>query len=371
MKNAFGTSVSITLFGESHGSGIGAVLDGLAPGIPVRDDYILHMLEQRAPRGNISTHRQESDRYRIVSGVYNGKTTGTPITIYIPNADTHSKDYDALQFCPRPGHADYTAFCKYHGFQDARGGGHFSGRVTAALVAAGAICQSALYEKGIRIGTHIKRCAKIDDRDFSDYAKDITLLNNLAFPVLDDNAGKQMQQAILDTRGDCNSVGGILETVVVGFPAGVGEPWFDTAESVLSHILFSIPAVKGVQFGDGFALADMTGSASNDPFRIDENGNIITATNRNGGINGGITNGMPLRFSCAIKPTPSISRTQDTVDLKQMENTQITIHGRHDPAVVHRARAVVDASVSIALCDMLALRFGTDYLMPDSQPEKE
>ncbi|MBQ7088704.1 MAG: chorismate synthase [Clostridia bacterium] len=360
MKNTFGNSVAVTLFGESHGEYIGAVIDGLAPGIAVSRDYIAHRLTLRRPAGAISTPRQEQDAYRIVSGVVNDRTTGTPLTILIPNENVHSGDYAAMQTVVRPSHADYTAACKYHGWQDTRGGGHFSGRVTAALVAAGAICQYALEQKGIYIGTHVKRCAGIADRDFANVRADVDYLNGQTFAVLDAACGEAMQAAIRAAAAEGDSVGGVLETVVVGMPAGVGEPWFDTVESLLSHILFSIPAVKGVEFGAGFALADMRGSEANDALQI-EHGTVTTATNRSGGINGGITNGMPIVFRTAVKPTPTIFQPQQTVDLATMTATVLQPQGRHDPAIVHRARAVQDAVTALALCDALALRYGTDW----------
>lgn len=361
MKNTFGNSVAITLFGESHGEHIGAVVDGLAPGIEICHAYIEQKLALRRPMGGISTPRQEQDAYKIVSGVVNDRTTGTPLTILIPNTNVHSDDYASMQTVARPSHADYTADCKYHGYQDARGGGHFSGRVTAALVAAGAICQYALEQKGVYIGTHIKCCAGVTDADFSDIRTDIDRLNGMRFAVLDAASGEAMQTAILAAACEGDSVGGVLETAVVGMPAGVGEPWFDTVESMLSHMLFSIPAVKGVEFGSGFAMADMRGSDANDTFRI-ENDRITTATNHSGGINGGITNGMPLLFRTAIKPTPTIFRPQATVDFAAKSETVLQPKGRHDPAIVHRARAVQDAATALVLCDALSLRYGTDWL---------
>lgn len=361
MKNTFGNSVSLTLFGESHGPEIGAVLDGLAPGIPVDEDYIAGKLLLRRPAGIISTGRVEPDPFRIVSGVYNGFTTGTPICILIPNENTRSRDYSGNRFLARPGHADYTAFRKYHGYEDFRGGGHFSGRLTAALVAAGAITQSALEKNGILIGTHIARCAGISDRPFQDLKADIQTLSGLRFAVLDEEAADQMRTAIKEASAEGDSVGGILETAVTGLPAGVGEPWFDSLESLLSHALFSIPAVKGVEFGDGFSLADQRGSLANDSFAL-QDGKIITKTNHNGGINGGISNGMPLLFRCAVKPTPSIYKEQETVDFLQNTEQKLTIGGRHDPAIVHRARVVADCVTALVLCDLLALRFGTDCI---------
>ena len=360
MKNTFGHSVSVTLFGESHGSEIGAVIDGLAPGIEIDEEYIASRLALRRPAGKISTARVEKDEFRIVSGVFNGRTTGAPLCIIIPNANVSSADYESTRALARPSHADYTAYEKYHGFEDYRGGGHFSGRLTAPIVAAGAIAQTALAKKGIVLGTHISRCAGVDDRKFENITDDIKYLLTAAFPVLDGKAGEKMTAEILKAAEDGDSVGGVLECAVLGMPAGVGEPFFDSVESVLSHALFSIPAVKGVQFGDGFALADMRGSEANDAFRV-ENGKIITKTNHNGGINGGITNGMPIIFSVCVKPTPSIFKTQETVDFVKGENAEITINGRHDPAIVHRARAVVDAMTALTLCDLLALRYGTDF----------
>ncbi|MBE6989375.1 MAG: chorismate synthase [Ruminococcaceae bacterium] len=361
MKNSFGQNLIVTLFGESHGPAIGAVMDGLAPGIPVDESFIADQLTLRRPAGDLSTARREADAFSIVSGVFEGKTTGTPLCILIPNTDTRSGDYTALRHLPRPGHADYTAQCKYHGHQDYRGGGHFSGRLTAALVAAGAIALTALRSKGICIGTHILRCSGLSDRPFGDLASDLAALNTMPFAVLDRAAAQAMQQAVLRAAADGDSVGGVLETAVTGLPAGVGEPWFDTVEGLLSHALFSIPAVKGVEFGDGFAMADAAGSCCNDSFCL-KNGRVVTKTNHNGGINGGITNGMPILFRCAVKPTPSIAREQETVDLRSGESVPLQIRGRHDPAIVHRARVVVDSVAALVLCDLLTGRFGTDWL---------
>ena len=366
MKNTFGNSVSVTIFGESHGSEIGVVLDGLAPGIQVKEDEIAEKLWLRRPSGSISTKRVEPDHFRIVSGVFNGATTGTPVCILIPNENTKSKDYSGTRSLARPGHADYTAYCKYHGFEDYRGGGHFSGRITAALVAAGAIALSALEGKGILIGTHIARCAGIPDRGFMDLQEDIRNLSGTGFAVLDNEAAVKMREAMEQAAKEGDSVGGILETAVTGLPAGIGEPWFDSLESVLSHALFSIPAVKGVEFGDGFALSDLRGSDANDSFAV-QDGRITTRTNHNGGINGGISNGMPLLFRCAVKPTPSIYKEQDTADFFTQTEKKIVISGRHDPAIVHRARIVADCVTALVLCDVLAQRYGTDYLAGDGE----
>ncbi len=361
MKNTFGNSVAITLIGESHGEFIGAVLDGLAPGIEIKREYIEHMLTLRRPDGKISTPRKEKDEYSIVSGVINGKTTGTPVTILIPNENTNSSDYAQLKTVARPSHADYAAQCKYHGFQDSRGGGHFSGRVTAALVAAGAICKSALEQKGIYIGTHVKKCGGVADRDFSEHISDIHSLNEKIFAVLDESCEENMKNIILEAASTGDSIGGVLETAVIGISEGVGEPWFDSVESLISHMMFSIPAVKGIEFGAGFGFADMNGSEANDPLKT-ENGKIVTTTNNNGGINGGITNGMPIIFRTVVKPTPTIFKPQKTVDFNTKTDTVLQAKGRHDPAIIHRARVVQDAATAIVICDMLAMRFGTDWM---------
>ena len=361
MKNTFGTSVAVTIIGESHGDYIGAVIDGLAPGIDVNEEYINRMLSLRRPDGKISTPRKEKDKFKIVSGVINNKTTGTPITILIPNENTKSGDYSQMKTVARPSHADYTAECKYHGFQDSRGGGHFSGRITAALVAAGAICKLALEQKGIYIGTHIKKCAGICDREFDELLSEIKDLSQKTFAVLDEFRGEKMMGAIIEASSNGDSVGGILETAICGMPEGVGEPWFDSIESLISHMMFSIPAVKGIEFGRGFEIADMKGSEANDIIKI-ENGKVVTATNNNGGINGGITNGMPIIYRTVVKPTPTIFKPQKTIDFKNMTETVLEAKGRHDPAIVHRARVVQDAATAIVICDALALKFGTDWL---------
>lgn len=361
MNNSFGRNVVITLFGESHGSAVGAVLDGLAPGIPVDESVIAAQLDLRRPFEDLGSSRREADRFTIVSGVFQGKTTGSPLCVLIPNGDVQSGDYEELRHLARPGHADYAAQCKYHGFQDYRGGGHFSGRLTAPIVAAGSIALAALKARGITIGTHLLRCGGVSDRRFDDLQADIAALSEKRFAVLDSAAAEAMKESIRQAAAEGDSVGGVLETAVTGLPAGVGEPWFDTVEGLLSHALFSIPAVKGVQFGAGFDMADTTGSRFNDCFAV-ENGQIVTRTNHNGGVNGGITNGMPVLFHCMVKPTPSIRKIQQTVDYDRLENTDIQINGRHDPAVIPRARVVVDSVTALVLCDLLTGRFGTDYL---------
>lgn len=359
MKNTFGNNITVTLFGESHGEAIGAVIDGIAPGIDIDREYILDILQRRRPNLATDTKRREKDDYKIVSGVFNGKTTGTPICIIIPNDDVKSGDYDVLSTVARPSHADYSANCKYHGFQDYRGGGHFSGRLTAALVAAGAIAQGALKGLGIKIGTHVLYCGGVQDRDFEDLESDFERLSKAAFPTLDAQKGREMTDKIINAKFDGDSLGGVVQGVIYGVPAGVGEPWFDSVEGVLSHALFSIGGIKGVEFGLGFGFAEVTGSEANDPFEAVD-GKIMTKTNNNGGINGGITNGMPIIFNCAVKPTPSISKEQQTVDFSKNENTSLKINGRHDPAIIRRICPVIDAVSALVICDLLATRFGTD-----------
>ncbi len=361
MKNTFGNNFTVSVFGESHGKSIGAFIDGIAPGIEVNEDFIRHQLSLRRPSGKISTARSEADPFEIQSGVFEGKTTGTPICIVIPNGDTKSKDYSEIKDKARPSHADYTAHCKYGGFEDYRGGGHQSGRITAAIVAAAALVIPALNKKGIYIGSHIKKCVGITDADFSDYKAEIADLNNKTFAVIDPSCEEKMQSAIIKAAEHKDSVGGVLETAIIGLPAGVGEPMFDSLESMLSHAMFSVPAVKGVEFGKGFAIADMFGSEANDQLFC-ENGEIHTKTNNNGGILGGITNGEPVIFRTAIKPTPTIFREQDTINMKTLENTTLISSGRHDPCIVHRARVVVDSMAAITVYDMLATRFGTDWV---------
>ena len=360
MKNSLGTSVILTLFGESHGSEIGAVLDGFAPGIPVDEAFIAAQLAKRRPQGRTDTARREPDAFRIVSGVFNGRTTGAPICILIPNSDTRSADYEKSLGLPRPSHADYVAHVKYAGYEDWRGGGHFSGRITAALVAVGAIALAALQAKGIRIGTHILRCGDVWDAGFKDLERELETLESKDFPVISP-VEEAMTEQILAAREQGDSIGGIIQTAVTGLEAGIGEPWFSSLEGVLANALFSIGGIKGVEFGSGFGFADLRGSQANDAFCLEDK-QIRTKTNHNGGINGGISNGMPLVFNCAVKPTPSISQPQQTVNLLTGEEATLQLTGRHDPAIIRRICPVVTSLVGIVLCDQLALRHGTDWL---------
>lgn len=361
MKNTIGNNLTVTLFGESHGAAIGCVLDGISPGISVDEDFIASQMEKRKGISSISTKRREKDEVRILSGVFEGRTTGTPVCFMIENGDTKSRDYSDTRYLARPGHADYTAECKYGGYQDFRGGGHFSGRITAPLVAAGALAISALRKKGIYIGTHISSCGEIADRDFFDIKEDIRILDALDMPVLCEGKREEMLRYIEKAAEEGDSVGGVLSTAVIGMPEGVGEPWFDSVESMLSHALFSVPAVKGVEFGKGFDITKMKGSEANDSFTVAD-GKVVTETNNNGGINGGITNGMPITFNVAVKPTPSIYKQQNTVDFSKNEDAVLQINGRHDPAIIHRARIVVDSVTALVLCDLLITRYGTNWL---------
>lgn len=357
MKSSFGSNLTISLFGESHGAAIGIVLDGLPPGLPLDMAHIRHKLALRraGALSALSTARQEDDEPEILSGCFNGHTTGTPLAIIIRNNNTHSGDYEKTKNLLRPGHADYTAFVKYGGWQDYRGGGHFSGRLTAPVVAAGAICEQLLSAQGIAIATHIAECAGIADSPLPQseaaLVEAIDALNQKAFAVLDDERGAAMQAAILAAKEDLDSVGGILETAACGCPVGLGEPFFNSVESIIAHLVFSVPAVKGIEFGAGFGFAQMRGSAANDSFRM-AGEKIVTATNHNGGINGGISNGMPIIFRTVIKPTPSIYQPQQTVDYAARQNAELQIKGRHDPAIIHRARPVVDAMTAIALTEL-------------------
>ena len=337
MKNTFGNAVSLTIFGESHGAAIGAVLDGLAAGLPVENDYIAARMERRRARGDgLSTARIEPDKVEFLSGVVNGHTTGTAIALTIANTNTRSGDYAKTADLLRPGHADYTAYAKYEGWQDARGGGHFSGRVTAAAVAAGSICERVLAGHGIRVYTHIARLAGVEDAPLSSAAGLVCPEpENGHFALLDPSREAAMQQAVRAAAAEGDSV-----------------------ESELAHIAFAIPAVKGIEFGMGFAMADQRGSCANDAFCMRE-GKIATATNHNGGVNGGITNGMPVVFRTAVKPTPSIYKTQQTVDYVNRREAELNIQGRHDPCIVARAAVVQNSLTAFGVLDLLTQRYGT------------
>ncbi len=365
MRNTIGRNITLTLFGESHGEAIGAVLDGMPAGIEVCDGFIAEQLSKRRPSGAIETARVENDNFSIISGVFNGHTTGAPICILIPNNNTRSADYEKNYGIARPSHADYAAHIKYDGFEDYRGGGHFSGRITAGIVAAGAIAIKALEKHNIKIGTHILNCGGVSDTDLLTTDTDrtaecIDALNTKPFPVISD-ISDYISAEILKAKNAQDSIGGIVQTAITGLKAGVGEPWFDSLEGAIANAVFSIGGVKGVEFGAGFAISGMKGSEANDSFCV-KNGKIQTTTNNNGGINGGISNGMPIVFNTAVKPTPSIAQPQQSVNMLTSQEQTLTLTGRHDPAIIRRICIVISSITAIVLCDMLSLKEGTDYL---------
>lgn len=359
--STLGDMVTLTLAGESHGPAVAAILSGLPAGIPVDCGFIKAQLEKRRGIPEAATERREPDDFEILSGVFGGFTDGAPITVVIRNKSADSAAYERDKI--RPGHADYTAFCKYHGYQDYRGGGHFSGRISAAVVAAGAIAEYALRLLGISVGTHILRLGEVFDRPFSESEglNDLLLLDKAEFAVLDEEAGERMKAAVSAAKTEGESLGGILETKIIGLPEGLGEPWFGGIEGEISRGIFGIPAIKGIEFGAGFGLAAMKGSEANDEFCLDAFNHIVTETNNCGGVLGGISDGMPVIFRCAVKPTPSVAKEQKTVDMSTMEETKIKITGRHDPAIAARAAVIVDSVTAICLCDLYTKRFGSDW----------
>lgn len=366
MKSIIGNNVQLTIFGESHGPAVGMVLNGLAPGITIDFDHMNKQLDLRKPKGKISTARKESDTPIVLSGLFEGKTTGTPLCIIFENNNTKSKDYSKTKDLMRPSHADYSGYLKYKGYNDYRGGGHFSGRLTTPIVCAGAIAKQILESKGIFIGTHIKQMHDLHDTSF-DYL-DASLLkdqildvNDKYFPVLSEETKEAMIKKIEETALQKDSIGGILETAIVNLEGGIGEPMFHSLESTLSQYLFSVPAVKGVEFGLGFEFANTLGSDANDAFYYD-NDIVKTKTNNNGGINGGISNGMPIVFKTVIKPTPSIYKKQETINIEDHSNTLLEIEGRHDPAILHRARVVIDSVSALALLDLICERYGYTWM---------
>ncbi len=354
MSNTFGQKLKVTIFGESHGVAIGCVIDGLPAGISIDWDAVRQDMARRAPGSSaLATPRKEKDAFEILSGYFNDHTTGTPLAMEIRNGNQHSKDYDILKDNMRPGHADYTGHVKYGGFNDYRGGGHFSGRITAPLTFAGSIARQVLSAKGIHIGAHVTRIAGIEDRRFDPLCESeetFASLRKEKLPVLTKDVGEKMEEAILDAKAEGDSVGGIVECMVTGLPAGLGDPFFDSLESELSHMMFSIPAVKGIEFGDGFGLAAMKGSAANDCMHW-ANGKVETTTNHNGGILGGISSGSPVIFRLAIKPTASIGKSQPTVNLAEKKDTLLTIGGRHDPCIIPRAIPVIETAAALVILD--------------------
>ena len=348
MSSNFGRDLRITIFGQSHAPAIGVTIEGLRAGEPVDVEALERFLARRAPgRAAYATARKETDKPEFLCGIKNGVTTGTPLTAIIRNADARSEDYAALMHTPRPGHADYTGWVKYGGAGDFAGGGHFSGRMTAPLCIAGGICLQLLEREGIRVWSHIASIGPAKDEGpwpASTAGRE--------FPTLSPAREMEMRRAIADARAAGDSLGGVIECAVVGVPAGLGDPMFDGMENRLAAILFGIPAVKGVEFGEGFHAAALRGSENNDAFAV-ENGRVVTKTNRSGGILGGITTGMPVEFRVAVKPTPSIALTQETVDLRTMESAEITVGGRHDPCIVPRAVPCVEAAAAVAVYDAL------------------
>lgn len=356
MSGVWGKNIKLSIFGESHGRAIGINIDGLEPGIKLDIDAIKREMARRAPgRSPLTTARKESDNFEILSGYFNERTTGTPLCAIIRNADEHSKDYSNLKTLMRPGHADYTGNIRYNGFNDYRGGGHFSGRITAPLVFAGAIAKQILANKGIVIGSHIISIEKIKEPSFEDTNLTDEILKKLSqdvFPVIEKKTGDKMQELILKVKKDLDSVGGVVETAILNLPAGIGSPFFDSVESHLSQLIFSIPATKGLEFGKGFEITSLKGSQASDEFYI-KNDVIKTTSNNNGGILGGITSGMPVVFRTAIKPTASISINQHTIDIKNRKNADLLVKGRHDPCIVPRAVPVIEACAAIAILDLI------------------
>lgn len=357
MSSLWAHNISISLFGESHGAAIGVVIDGLPPGEDIDMERVGTFLARRAARDDlISTQRQEPDVPQVLSGLFEGHTTGTPLCAMIANTDTRSADYRNVTSLARPGHADYTGFVRYKGANDVRGGGHFSGRLTAPLVFAGAVCAQILERRGIVVGAHIRSISGVEDTPFDPVAVNAQTLHAIAakrFPTGDDDRGAKMRALINDARMDCDSVGGIVECAAVGLPAGIGSPMFDGLENLIASLVFGIPAVRGIEFGTGFASATMMGSEHNDPFYTDTDGTVRTRTNHHGGILGGISSGMPLLFRVAFKPTASISREQETIDYRAGGDASILVKGRHDPCIVPRAVPCVEAAASIALLGAL------------------
>lgn len=356
MATYLGNNLRVSIFGQSHSAAIGVTVDGLPAGEKIDMDQLQAFLDRRAPgRDATATPRKEADRPSFLCGLVDDVTCGAPLCAVIENTNTRSKDYEKLKDVPRPGHADYTAQIRYGGFQDVRGGGHFSGRLTAPLCIAGGIALQILQRRGIEIAAHIRSVGPAQDRPFDPMGeKNETLdaLRTAAFPVLEPEAEAAMRELILTAREEQDSVGGVVECIVTGLPAGLGDPMFGGVEGRMAAALFGIPAVKGVEFGAGFAVAGMKGSENNDPYCV-ENGKIITTSNHAGGILGGITTGMPLVFRMAVKPTPSIAREQDSVSLSRGEGEKLSVVGRHDPCIVPRAVPVAEAAAAVVVLDLL------------------
>lgn len=350
MSDILGNKLKLMVFGESHGPLVGMTISGFPSGIKIDNEFISKQLYLRKANDELSTTRQEDDDYEIVSGVFNNYTTGTPLTILIKNKKQDSSFYSEKQY--RPGHADYTQELRYNGFQDYRGGGHSSGRLTAPIVALGGIIIPFLKEKGITIGSRIQEIHSIKDDDITDIHSNLIKFNSEVFPTVSNQVKELMKAEILKAKENLDSVGGVIESFILGLEGGIGNPFFDSLESCISHALFSIPGVKGIEFGLGFEFKNKYGSEVNDPIRI-ENDKVITLTNNNGGINGGISNGMPIVIRTVIKPTPSIKKEQLTIGGSPLSNTNISITGHHDPCIVRRARVVIDSLLAFTILDNL------------------
>lgn len=356
MSGMWGNKLKVSIFGESHGVGIGITIDGLPSGFEINMNEILKEMARRAPgKSKLSTARRETDSPEILSGYFEGKTTGTPLCAIIRNGDQHSKDYGKLKDLMRPGHADYPGNIRYNGFNDYRGGGHFSGRITAPLVFAGAICKQILESHGIFIGSHVKSIGEVEDKSFSEVELTKELLDNLKtkeLPLLFSDKEALMRETVLKAKTDLDSVGGTIECTVLGMNPGIGNPFFDSVESTLAHLMFSVPAVKGIEFGKGFEMTKLRGSDCNDEYYYDGD-KVKTYTNNNGGIAGGITNGMPILFKVGIKPTASIAKKQRTINIDEKKDAELEIHGRHDPCIVQRAVPVIEAATAIGILDLI------------------
>ena len=352
----FGNNIKITIFGQSHSEAIGVVIDGLPAGFKIDTEKIAAFMARRAPGQNdLSTPRKEADEVKILSGVVDNVTCGAPLCAVIFNTNTRSGDYDKLKLVPRPSHSDFAAWVKHKGFNDIRGGGNFSGRLTAPLCFAGAVCMQMLEEKGIKIGAHIASIGKVKDEKFDPVnvnADDFDKILSKPFPVINDKQGELMRKEIYDAKALGDSVGGTIECAITGMPVGIGDPIFDGIENRISMAVFGIPAVKGIEFGSGFEGSTLRGSENNDDF-ICENGNIRTATNNHGGILGGISSGMPIVFRAAMKPTPSIGMKQNSINVESLEKEELVIGGRHDPCIVPRAVPCIEAAAAIVIADYI------------------
>ncbi len=356
MSCNFGNKIKITIFGQSHSEAIGVVIDGLPAGFRIDSEKVAAFMTRRAPgNSDLATPRKEADTVKIISGVVDNVTCGAPLCAVIENTNTRSGDYDKLRFIPRPSHSDFAAMIKHGGFNDIRGGGNFSGRLTAPLCFAGAVCIQMLEEKGIHIGAHISSIGKVNDEKFDAVNVNNNDFNNILskpFPVINNEKGELMRKEIYDAKANGDSVGGTIECAIVGMPAGIGEPIFDGIENRISMAVFGIPAIKGIEFGAGFGSAVMLGSENNDAFTV-ENGDIKTVTNNHGGILGGISSGMPIVFRCAVKPTPSIGIEQNSVNTETKAAEKLIIGGRHDPCIVPRAVPCVEAAAAVVIADYI------------------